>query len=678
MDATQAMRLDSVRIMPGGVRWAGVVFAIVACLAGVVAAMRPEAAGWSGAVLLLGLGTTGGLFLFSAWPRERDSETARILEAAARAHVAWAITAADGAVLDCNGAYRQLSGTKAGKAPAPPELAFRSEAAAVGLYRLARSAGQGKPHQETIPLGAGAEMTAAVRPLKTGEAAWWFTPVLTRTTPSPQSEMVAAGVLENAPVGIAKLRAGRVAQCNKAFAVFFGQAPVNRALADLVDPEMREAVTQLLARGGTMDGAGIEIRSEKRSRMAELYVSTSDAAGDATAYLIDVSEQKALENRFAQSQKMQAIGQLAGGVAHDFNNLLTVIIGNAEMLLMRHAAGDPSFRDINDIRQNAIRAANLVKQLLAFSRQQTLQPHNIDLSITIAELAQLLRRLLGESVALKLEQEPGLWPVHADEGQFNNALINLAVNARDAMPNGGVVTIRSGNATFAEARPMGGGTMPAGDYVRIDLSDTGTGIAPEHLAKIFDPFFTTKPVGEGTGLGLATVYGIVKQSGGFIGVESEVGRGTTFRIYLPRHHGALDARPDSAPARDITGNETILLVEDEDAVRSIAARALKQRGYDVLEASGGEQALELVKSRPDDIHLVISDVVMPGMDGPTLVRAARRLQPDLKVIFMSGYAEEVFRRNDEKPENLHFLAKPFGLKQLAEKVKDVLSGAPPH
>jgi two-component system cell cycle sensor histidine kinase/response regulator CckA len=246
------------------------------------------------------------------------------------------------------------------------------------------------------------------------------------------------------------------------------------------------------------------------------------------------------------------------------------------------------------------------------------------------------------------------------------------------MPKGGVVTIRTANATLTQGTEMGGATMPAGDYVRIEMADTGTGIAKEHVAKIFDPFFTTKPVGEGTGLGLATVYGIVKQTGGFIGVESEVGRGTTFRIYLPRHHGAVDARPEASSARDITGSETILLVEDEDAVRSIAARALKQRGYQVLEAASGEDALELVKTRTGEIGLLVTDVVMPNMDGPTLVRAARRLKPDLRVIFMSGYAEEVFRRNEEKPENLHFLPKPFGLKQLAVKVKEVLSGAPPH
>jgi two-component system, cell cycle sensor histidine kinase and response regulator CckA len=347
---------------------------------------------------------------------------------------------------------------------------------------------------------------------------------------------------------------------------------------------------------------------------------------------------------------------------------------------MRHQAGDPSFKEINEIHQNALRAANFVKQLMAFSRQQTMQPKVLALRDALGDLSIMLRRLLREGVELKLEHGAGLWPVHADENQISAAIMNLVVNARDAMPNGGTITITTANETNEAAVTLGTAIMPAGDYVRIEVADTGTGIAKETIAKIFDPFFTTKPVGKGTGLGLATVYGIVKQTGGFITVDSEVGRGTAFRIYLPRYRAtdepAAAAEPERAQIHDITGQDTILLVEDEEAVRSFAARALRMRGYEVLEAPGGEEALNILRKVSSPIHLLITDVVMPGMDGPTLVRHARELRPDMAVIFMSGYAEEAFRRNDEKTDDIHFLPKPFGLKQLAAKVKDVLSGAP--
>ena len=310
--------------------------------------------------------------------------------------------------------------------------------------------------------------------------------------------------------------------------------------------------------------------------MAELFA--SKVAAGVVLYLLDVSEQKALETKFAQSQKMQAVGQLAGGVAHDFNNLLTVIIGNSEFLLMRHQAGDPSFKEINEIHQNALRAATLVGQLLAFSRKQTMQPKVLALPDVLGELSHMLRRLLREGIELKVENAPDLWTVHADEAQLSNAIINLVVNARDAMPGGGTVTITTANETVTSAAALGTAIMPAGDYVRVEVTDTGIGISKENQSKIFDPFFTTKPVGQGTGLGLATVYGIVKQTGGFITVDSEVGQGTSFKIYLPRHARRCRRRRGgrAAPAapRDVTGQDTILLVEDEEAVRSFAARAL--------------------------------------------------------------------------------------------------------
>ncbi len=376
---------------------------------------------------------------------------------------------------------------------------------------------------------------------------------------------------------------------------------------------------------------------------------------------------------------MQAVGQLAGGIAHDFNNLLTVINGYAELLLQRHQPGDPSFADLNDIRNTGLRAASLVRQLLAFSRRQTLEPEVLSLTDLVADWSVTLRRLIGDRVKLKVEHGRDLWPVMADPNQIGNALMNLSVNARDAMPNGGTLIIRTANMTIGETMSFGQVLMPSGDYVTFEVEDTGLGIPKENLGKIFEPFFTTKEKGHGTGLGLASVYGIVKQTGGYIFPESELGKGTTFRIYLPRHIPApapVVAEPEKAQtARDLTGVGTILLVEDEDAVRDFAVRALTMRGYKVLDACGGEEALELVKEHNGPIDLLISDVVMPGMEGPQLVKAMRVLMPELRVIFISGYAEESFRNSPDRPEDCLFLPKPFSLKQLTSKVKEVLGEA---
>jgi len=663
-------------------------FVVLALAAGVVAIGAPDVSRWLGVALLAGIGAVASLFLYAIWPRESmgAGEARMIAEAAARANVAWVVTGADGAVLECNDAYRILAGVMQTESPPPPELALANDAAAATLYRLARSASDGDAREENFTIGAGIEIAAAVRPLSGGSVAWWFAPRLAQakeTIPARATPMVAAtsaAFFRDAPFGVAMVDGdGRIVEANNAFAEFFGVAQ-GRMLADLVEPSDRANVNVLLVQAlSRAQALPVELRPVgQTSRMAELYA--SPAAGEikrSILYLIDVTDQKALETKFAQSQKMQAVGKLAGGVAHDFNNLLTVIIGNSEFLLMRHPAGDPSFNEINLVHQNALRAANLVKQLLAFSREQTLQPRVLALNAAISEIHQLLSRLVGESNKVVLENAPDLWTVFADESQLTNAIINLVVNARDAMPKDGTVTIRTLNESFSEATALGSAIMPAGDYVRIDVTDQGTGIAQEHIGKIFDPFFTTKPVGQGTGLGLATVYGIVKQTGGFISVDSELGRGTTFRIHLPRYMGEQQViQAEAAPARDITGQDTILLVEDEEAVRSFAARALRVRGYKVLEAGGGEEALEVVKDHSGKIHLLITDVVMPNMDGPTLVRQMKRLRPETAVIFMSGYAEEAFRRNAENAADIHFLPKPFGLKQLAAKVKDVLSAAP--
>jgi two-component system, cell cycle sensor histidine kinase and response regulator CckA len=678
--------------LPAGAwRWVALGFFFLALLAAGLAIGAPEVSRSVGLVLLVGIGLVALLLLYAVWPRTSlaTEEAKRIAEAAARANVAWAVTGPDGAVLDCNDAYRQMARAPQGEAPPPPELALRGDSSAATLYRLARMAAAGKASEESFSVAPGAEIAAAVRPLSGGRSAWWFSPrvELGATGGRVITPAASVNVFRDAPVGIAFADAeGKLSDANAEFISFFepGASPDGRSILELVDVADRGSVADLVSRvagGGTYPDA-VEFRPTGRAdRMAELYANTLPGSDPkrAVLYLIDVSEQKALETKFAQSQKMQAVGQLAGGVAHDFNNLLTVIIGNCEFLLMRHQAGDPSFKEIHEIHQNALRAATLVGQLLAFSRKQTLQPKVLSLRDVVGELALMLRRLLREGVDLKLEHGTDVWPVSADETQISNAIINLVVNARDAMPKGGTVTISTANENVAQAAALGTAIMPAGDYVCISVGDTGIGIPKEHLGKIFDPFFTTKPVGQGTGLGLATVYGIVKQTGGFITVDSEVGKGTSFHIYLPRHRGeaiTTAVEPERAPPRDITGQDTILLVEDEEAVRSFAARALKLRGYNVLEAAGGEEALEIVKSSTATIHLLITDVVMPNMDGPTLVRAVKRLRPDMAIIFMSGYAEEAFRRNDEKAEDLHFLPKPFGLKQLAAKVKDVLSEAP--
>jgi two-component system cell cycle sensor histidine kinase/response regulator CckA len=354
------------------------------------------------------------------------------------------------------------------------------------------------------------------------------------------------------------------------------------------------------------------------------------------------------------------------------------MIGFCDLLLLRFRAGDPSFADIMQIKQNANRAANLVRQLLAFSRQQTLQTRILKITDILAELSHLLRRLIGEKIELRVVHGRDLGLVEVDQGQIEQVVINLAVNARDAMPNGGVLTIRTANATTTSPLRRAAEVMPPGSYILIEVSDTGFGIPRENLPRIFEPFFSTKEVGSGTGLGLATVYGIVKQTGGFIFIESEPGKGAQFAIYLPRHRGeeAAPIRPAEAgdEASDITVIATVLLVEDEDPVRLFSARALRNKGYRVVEAKSGEAALEIIEKGDERFDLVVTDVVMPRMDGPELAAKVRAHYPAMKVIFISGYTEESFRNRllDAGETGVHFLPKPYGLKQLAAKVKDVI------
>jgi two-component system, cell cycle sensor histidine kinase and response regulator CckA len=505
------------------------------------------------------------------------------------------------------------------------------------------------------------------------------------------AELRFARLFHAAPIAIATVdRDGFVSATNAAFMrLFAASSEEGRKLAldGLVDvdsrPALRRALDSALARQGLIEPVDIAFAGA-RERSGRIYLSPiegSDGHDEAAiAYAIDTTEQRALEMQIAQGQKMQAVGQLAGGIAHDFNNMLTAIIGFSDFLLMNHRPTDPAFQDIINIKQNANRAAGLVRQLLAFSRQQTLRPQVLQLGDVLSELSILLGRLLNENIELTLDQANELWPVKADLHQFEQVIINLAVNARDAMPDGGKLVIRTANVGEGEARALPPRQLPPGDYVLIQVIDTGTGMSEEVREKIFEPFFSTKEVGRGTGLGLSTVYGIVKQTGGYVFADSAMGRGTTMSVYLPRYietASEIEAekveRPPEKP-KDLTGRGTVLLVEDEDAVRSFAVRALAQRGYRVLEATTGTEALELFRNHHGDVDLVVSDVVMPEMDGPTLCDELRRERPDLKVIFISGYAEDAFRQHLAENEDFMFLQKPFDLKQLAAAVKAALEG----
>lgn len=401
--------------------------------------------------------------------------------------------------------------------------------------------------------------------------------------------------------------------------------------------------------------------------------------------LKDSSEETRLKREIAQATKMQAVGQLAGGVAHDFNNVLTAIIGYCDLMLMRHTPGDSDYDDIQQIKANSNRAASLTRQLLAFSRQQTLRPQVLQLPDVVAEVSALLKRLIGEKITLEVTHDRDLGFVRADPTQLEQVLLNLVVNARDAISDklaesgakgGGVVKLMTRRVTAADVRAMKSEILPVGDYTALIVEDNGHGIKPAQIGKIFEPFFTTKEKGKGTGLGLSTVYGIVKQSGGFIFAESEVGKFTRFSIYLPVHAaepGEALARPvaKAEPRREWAGGGSILLVEDEDTVRAVAERALVRQGYEVTTAADGEEGLEAIGKGKFD--LVVSDVVMPTMDGPAMAREIRALRPELPFLFMSGYAEEQLRREIDIP-NMHFLAKPFSVQQICDAVETVLRG----
>ncbi len=516
---------------------------------------------------------------------------------------------------------------------------------------------------------------------------------MARATAHAHTEMRLTRVFQSAPFGIATADAdGRIVTANAAFMRMFAvegrgvPATVAALVSDGEEQAGRELAKALeRAVSGRTGAAPIEVFFGPQRELARrIYVSALNAGPrgreGAVLYAIDATEQKALELKFAQSHQMEAVGKLAGGVAHDFNNVLTAIIGFSDLLLQTHRQTDPSYRDIMNIKSSANRAAGLVRQLLAFSRRQTLQAEVMELGEVLTDLSALLNRAMGEKIELKILSGRDLWYVKADKTQFEQVIINLAVNARDAMPDGGCLTIRTRNVSERESMKHAGFGVAAGEYVLIEVEDAGVGMTEEVMAKIFEPFFSTKEVGKGTGLGLSTAYGIVKQTGGYIFADSEVGKGTTFRVYLPRHiveHEDEIAQPrekKKEATRDLTGTGRVLLVEDEDVVRNFAARALARQGYEVLEAGTGVEALEVMEREKGKVDIVVSDVIMPEMDGPTLLKELRKTNPGLKFIFVSGYPDDAFKKSLDDNEAYSFLPKPFTLSQLAAKVKEQLGG----
>jgi two-component system, cell cycle sensor histidine kinase and response regulator CckA len=528
------------------------------------------------------------------------------------------------------------------------------------------------------------------------------------TEPQRAAQVRFMRFFHNTPMAIATIdRNGGIVRTNALFARLFQgmlagdgrNRSIRAIIAERDWPALEAAIGEAAQGRGDIAPVDATLAGEGE-RFGRFYVT---AVGEqerdqeaAIIYALETTEQRALESKLIQQQKMDLIGQLAGGMAHDFNNMLNAIMLANDFLLNAHKPTDPSFNDIMEIRQSANRAANLVRHLLAFSRRQTLRPQVLDLGEVLNDLTAVLRRLLGEKIALKVVHGRDLWPVKADQLQLEQVITNLAINAHDAMPNGGQLELRSANVGAADcARYHNTKGMPAADYVLIEVADTGAGIPEAIRDKIFVPFFTTKEVGKGTGLGLSTVYGIIKQTGGFVYFDSVEGKGTTFRIFLPRYvasvreaaspsataeapaiAGALDAaeRVRRAASADLTGAGTILLVEDEESLRALNARGLTSRGYTVLQAGNGVEAIEVLEKSAGKVDLVVSDVVMPEMDGPTLLRELRSRNPDLKIIFVSGYAEDAFQKHlPVDGQQFDFLPKPFTLTQLVAKVKETMA-----
>jgi len=597
-----------------------------------------------------------------------------------------AIAAVEGRIRYANSAWLELMG--------PMNRLPRASASAPGLFEAIKDARRGRIGRAMLV--AGSQVRSAVITTLGPHSFLIRLPLTSQADPVTSSDGHPLGASSDssnartpdaldpfsvaAPFGAALLGDGdpfsaEIIEANPALTAITAVQDVGRRFDELFDAvSLAEARQRLDAGRSNLEAVEMRLAADP-ARIVHLYLSP---AGERwLAFLIDVSEQKQIELQLSQSQKMQAIGQLAGGVAHDFNNLLMAIFMQLDELAQRHPVGDPSYEGLNQIRQTSTRAAELVRKLLAFSRKQTVQRESLDLGELISEFEVLLRRVLPEDIVLATEYGRNLPIVRADRGQLETAVMNLVVNARDAIRShgGSTVRIRAARVSAMEAQALGF-PAPNGEQALIEVADDGSGIPPDVLDKIFDPFFTTKPVGEGTGLGLATVYGIVKQSEGWISVDSRQGHGAAFRIFLPVHVPATivppPLRPSRPAARDLSGAGRILFVEDEDAVRSVAAKLLRARGYEVIEAASGEEALDLARAHAGEIDLMISDVVMPGMQGTELLRAARDYLGGAPVMFISGYAEAEFSNLLEGETNVSFLAKPIDIKTLAERVKQEL------
>lgn len=498
-----------------------------------------------------------------------------------------------------------------------------------------------------------------------------------------------AGMLESIPLPALFLdHRGMIRMTNRAFEKVVRERKIlGRHLKDWLGEEERSQFDRFLQQvRRDKDGNNflvVQLKEKTPAVWMRLYGTHLSSLGwdPIGCFLIlcyDITEIQKRENQTLESQKLQALGQLAGGISHDFNNLLTAMLGFCDLLLQKHTPQDNSFTDIMQIKQNANRAANLVRQLLLFAKQSAPKPKPLDLRESLNEMSFLLRRLIGPKINLQIKHDRGVRTIHADQGQFEQIIMNLAINARDAMPNGGELIFRTKLVHLKENLPLIHHILTPRPYIVVDVEDTGSGIPLENLQKIFTPFFSTKTPGRGTGIGLATVYQILESMGGGIHVESELGVGTTFSVFLPRHVDRKKREEDIIPEEsrghlaDFWESARILIVEDEDPVRLFAFRALKSKGYEVWEAKDGSRGFEILQKNPN-ITLLITDVMMPGMDGPTLANAAYGLNPQLKVLFVSGYPEEEIQMKLSFPkEQVYFLPKPFNLNELAVKVHDVL------